>query len=327
MANPMSSLPLVTVICLCYNHQNYVLESINSVLAQSYTQIELIVVDDASTDNSQALISNFIKAHPQITFIPLETNLGNCTAFNKALAKANGKYIIDLAADDLLLPDRVLKQVETFENLSEEYAVVFTDAYLIDESGLKIKTFYKRDKAGKLIENVPTGDIYIHLIKRMILSSPTMMMRKKVLDELGGYDESLSYEDYDFWVRSGRKYKYFFLNEILTKKRVIAESQGAGFYKKRLNKHLISTLKICNKALELNKSKEENDALGISVSYHLKLAFLTENFEICEAYYSFLKSFKQPNWKDKSFRILAAFRVKVNAIYSLFLKLYRGIQV
>lgn len=327
MAQPSSSLPLVTVICLCFNHQKYVLESMNSVLAQSYSEIELIVIDDASTDNSQEVIRDFIQSHPQITFIPLETNLGNCAAFNKGLAIAKGKYIIDLAADDILLPNRITKQVETFESISEEYAVVFTDAYLIDEEGKITKTFYKRNPTGKLIENVPSGDIYIHLIKRMILSSPTMMMRKKVLDELGGYDESLSYEDYDFWVRSGRKYNYYFLNEILTKKRVVAASQGTGFYKKRLNKHLISTLNVCNKALDLNKTNEENTALSISVRYHLKLAFLTENFEICEAYYYFLKSFNKPNWQDKLFHILAGMRVKVNTLYTWYLKLYRGMKV
>ena len=323
----MSSIPLVSVICLCYNQKDFVTESINSILKQSYQQIEIIIIDDASTDNSAEIIRKFLIDQPEITFIPLKKNLGNCAAFNKGLDLAKGKYVIDLAADDLLIPDRIENQVNIFENLSEDYAVVFSDAILIDKSGNKLKTFYKRDEKGKLIQHVPSGDIYKELIKKMIICSPTMMMRKKVLDELGGYDATLSYEDYDFWVRSGRKYKYYYINEILTKKRVLSGSQRTKFYSIKLNLHLISTLQICKKAKNLNVNSEEDDALSVSVSYHLKLAFLTENFEICASFYHFLNSFHKPDWKDILFYRLSLARVRVNLIYCWYLKNVRKLKI
>ena len=103
-----TDMPLVSVICLCYNHSKYVIESIESVLSQSYANIELIIVDDASTDDSQSVIRNFIVSLPQVNFIPLTNNIGNCSAFNIGWRASSGDYVIDLAADDwretLLLP-------------------------------------------------------------------------------------------------------------------------------------------------------------------------------------------------------------------------------
>src|SRR6185436_18882244 len=99
--------PTVTVICLCYNHARFVEEAIESVLNQSYANIQLIVVDDASTDKSAEVIKQLINKHSSIEFLPLQTNLGNCKAFNQGLARAKGEYVIDLAADDVLLPTRI----------------------------------------------------------------------------------------------------------------------------------------------------------------------------------------------------------------------------
>ncbi|MEM1136044.1 MAG: glycosyltransferase [Bacteroidota bacterium] len=320
----MDTLPLVSVICLCYNQAKFVHESLSSVLEQDYKNIELIIVDDASTDNSQEVINRFLVEHANILFIPLEKNKGNCTAFNRGLFHANGKYVIDLAADDVLLPNRISKQVNSFEKLSLNYGVIFSDALMIDQYGKGLKTFYKRDKDGKLIKEVPSGNIYQALIEKMVVCSPTMMIRKAVLDELGGYDESLSYEDYDFWVRSSRSYHYFFLDEILTKKRILPNSQSQQFYKIKNNKHLASTLEVCQKAKNLNQNESENNALAISVRYHLKLSVLTENFKLALDYFNFLVSFQSPTIQDWLLFRLTKMQMKVGAFYKLYLKYVRG---
>ena len=75
-------MPLVSVICLCYNHSKYVVESLESVLSQSYANIELIIVDDASTDDSQSVIKSFVESLPRVRFIPLTNNNGNCRMFH-----------------------------------------------------------------------------------------------------------------------------------------------------------------------------------------------------------------------------------------------------
>src|SRR6478609_11745406 len=110
--------PLVTIICLCYNQHRFVEEAIHSILNQSYRNIQVIVVDDASTDTSAQTIRDIVIKNPEIIFIPLQENLGNCKAFNRGLAEAQGEYIIDFAADDILLPNRIALGVEHFENTS-----------------------------------------------------------------------------------------------------------------------------------------------------------------------------------------------------------------
>ena len=93
-------MPVVSVICLCYNHKRFVEEAIQSVLDQTYSNVELIVVDDSSTDGSQAVIESLMANNPAVKFIPLSSNQGNCRAFNLGWKYASGKYIIDLSADD-----------------------------------------------------------------------------------------------------------------------------------------------------------------------------------------------------------------------------------
>ncbi len=270
--------PLVSMICLAYNHEKYVLEALQSVINQSYTNIETIIVDDASTDRTPALISDFAKKYPPTKTLLLSKNLGNCRAFNLGFQHAKGKYIIDFATDDVLHPDRIARQVAFFENLDERYGVIFSDAFLMDFAGNITQTFYKRNSSNKLLHLPPSGNIYGHIIGKSYICSPTMMIRRDVLEKLKGYDEHLSYEDYDFWVRSARQFWYGFQDEILTSKRILSHSHGKSFYKKGNNRHLESTLKVHQKAFKLNQNPAENRALVRSVRYHLRLAFYTENF-------------------------------------------------
>ncbi|MES2730706.1 MAG: glycosyltransferase, partial [Bacteroidota bacterium] len=213
-----STQPLVSIICLCYNHARFLEDALQSVVAQTYPNLELIIVDDASTDTSVTLIETFLAQHPVAQFVRISTNMGNCRAFNQGLVLAKGKYIIDLAADDLLLPDRVSRQVTAFEALGENYAVVYTNALRMDENSRELGLFYTNEQARA---HLPQGDVYTAVLRKFFICTATMMMRKQVLDELGGYDESLSYEDFDFWVRSSRNYHYHYLDEVLTIRREV----------------------------------------------------------------------------------------------------------
>ncbi|MEN7547897.1 glycosyltransferase [Rapidithrix thailandica] len=315
--------PLVSVICLCHNHGPYVRESLESVCQQTYPDIELIIVDDASTDNSPEEIERFVKQHPGTQYVALLRNLGNCRAFNRGLALASGKYVIDLAADDILLPQRVEQQVAAMEELGPSYGVVFSDAEMIDEAGNKLKTYYARNAQGELMVTVPSGRVYKELVKKAFICTPTMMIRKALLDELGGYDESLSYEDYDFWVRSGRNYLYFFQDKILTQKRVLPHSHGQSFYKEKFNRHLVSTLKVCHKAYQLNRSPEEHQALAVSVRYHMRQAFYVRQYSLVEEYLALLKKIDSLHFPDHVFLILSRCEVPVTPLYRWYLKMIR----
>ncbi|MEJ2004248.1 MAG: glycosyltransferase family A protein, partial [Cyclobacteriaceae bacterium] len=152
--------PLVSVVCLCHNQASFVRDAIYSVLDQTYDNIELIVVDDASTDRSKYTIRSIVNKLDNVRFIALNENLGNCRAFNSVLHLLKGKYVIDLAADDMLLPDRVKIGVEDLEARGDEYGINFTNVEIVDEQGLHLRHHYKVDPWGIAREQPPHGDLY-----------------------------------------------------------------------------------------------------------------------------------------------------------------------
>ncbi len=278
----MSS-PLVTVVCLGYNHAPYISEAIKSVAGQTYTNLQLIVVDDASTDATASVIASLREANYTFEFIQNKTNIGNCKSFNLGLKRAKGKYVIDLAADDILLPERIAKGVADFENGNDQVGVSFCDTWLVNADRDRLRTHFKRNSAGELEENVPHGYLYRVLIKKYLISAPTMMMRKSMLDDLGGYDETLTYEDFDFWVRSARAWKYSFVNEILVEKRILSNSLSTKQFKKS-SKHDLSTYRVCEKILSLNRDLGDHLSLIQRLIYESKQSLFRADFSLLAKY-------------------------------------------
>lgn len=273
----------VAVICLCYNHEKFVEEAIRSVLAQTYPT-ELIVVDDASTDKSVEKIAGFLKRHPEISVKTLffEKNLGNCKAFNSALTLTDADFIIDLAADDILLPERVEEGVKNM-NEKPEVAINFTNANYIDENGRFIKSHYHVNDKGQSTAMVPEDDLFSKILERYFICPPTMMYRASCLKEIGGYDEELAYEDFDIMLRLARNYPFSFIDKILVEKRVLNTSMAANQYKKG-NRQLNSTLKICKKAFEMIQNKEEKSAMLKRLVFEAKQAFINKRFLLFAAF-------------------------------------------
>jgi len=271
------------VICLCYNHQNYVIEAMDSVLSQEYST-ELIIVDDASDDESVQEINRFITLHPQreIKTLFLKENVGNCKAFNQALKMTNADYIIDLAADDILLPRRVSRGIENME-ANAAVAVNFTNAVYIDEAGKELKPHYSVDQEHHSVETVPEGDLFQQILEQYFICSPSMMYRGSFLRRIGGYDEELGYEDFDIMLRLSRNHPFSYTDEILVKKRVLYDSMSRKQYKKG-NSQLISTLKICSKAYLMVRNRKEKLSLLRRIIYEAKQAFVNKRFLLFSAF-------------------------------------------
>jgi glycosyltransferase involved in cell wall biosynthesis len=274
-------MPLVSVICLCYNHSKYVVESLESVLSQSYANIELIIVDDASTDDSQSVIKSFIESLPRVRFIPLTNNNGNCRAFNIGWQASSGDFVIDLAADDLLLPERISLGIECLVNRGSEYGVHFGDARIIDTNGIFLREHLT---ASYFQDAVPEGILFSTLLAKYFINPATMMFSKPLLDFLEGYDESLAYEDFDLWVRSSKEFKYCYSNDILISKRIVKDGHSSKQYKPG-SKILNSTLRVCEKAYKLCETNEEYQALLIRLKYEMKMAFLSLNWSVAWSLY------------------------------------------
>lgn len=294
--------PTVSVICLCHNQAAYVQDAIRSVIGQTYRPLELIVVDDGSRDDSVVKIKEILPQVPpdiNLKTLFIRENIGNCKAFNRALCLASGAFIIDLAADDWLLPERIAEQVVAFRNASDRVGVVFSDVWLADEQGRPQRTFYRRNPAGKLTESVPSGDIYAELLFRHCICSPGMMMRRDLLQQLGGYDETLTYEDYDFWVRSSRRWHYLFVDSISTVKRELPDSHGKKMYRTGFSPHRESTLRVCRKAAALNRNAAENQALARMVRYQMRLCLRMRDWQNLQGFYDLLKSIDRVGIFDK----------------------------
>lgn len=265
---------LVTIICLCYNHEKFVIESLQSVINQTYKNIEILIVDDFSTDNSVATIKNWLQDYPEIKLIINDKNIGNTKSFNKALLQVNGDYITDFATDDILLPNCIEKQIHCFENSSfKNLGAVYGNVELILENGTFYNYYFPVDKELKVIEKRKTGNIYIDVLSGgNSMCSVSAMYKKEVYEQLSGYDEDLKYEDLDFWIRASRNYEFDFIDSILVKKRIVPNSLGSGFaIRNDYNSRKINYSTFCSlkKALKLNKTKSEHKALLKRIHYEI----------------------------------------------------------
>jgi len=277
--------PLVTVICICYNHARFVTEALDSVLNQTYPDIELIVIDDGSTDGSGKVIKKWMASHREATMILNGKNLGYCKTFNKAWQISKGTLFVDLSADDVLLPNRIEEGVKTIEQAGEDFGVTFSDAQYIDEQGNPLWLHSEKYPHS----SIPKDDVYKEVIERYFICSPTMMFRKSVLDSLNGYDESLAFEDFDFWIRASRNFKFIYSPEVLVKKRIVSTSMSVRQFE-RSDPQRWSTLEVCKKIKQLNRNKEESKALKRRVFYELGVSLRSYDFKLGYSFWKLLRS-------------------------------------
>ena len=292
------------MIVLCYNHDKFVKKAMQSVLDQDYSNIEIIVLDDASTDQSVQKIKNFCGTHPDILFLENKENRGNCKSFNTAFDASKGEYIIDLAADDLLEPSRVRKGVEMLDAHGESFGMHYSDAWLVDENSNLIG---EHSKSTKLIRSnpFPAGDIFSKLLERYFICPPALMVRRAVLESLDGYDENLTYEDFDFLIRSSRDYLFCVTEEPLVIKRILGNSKSSmqsstsGYYR--------STLHVCQKALKMLNSKKEERALITRVLFESRQALRRRQYDVVEEFLIILTSLNVAWWKLLLYRAVLKF--------------------
>jgi len=307
----------VSVICTAYNHEDFVQEALRSVVEQTYQNVELIVIDNASTDDTEQKIREFCWDNPSIRFIANSWNKGLCAAFNQGMRYATGKYVIDLSADDVLLPDRIARQVAFFESLPEDYGVIFSNAQYLDAHSNPLHLHYETDGNGKALENVSSGDVYRDVLEKYFICTPTMMMRRSLLHGLGGHDESLTYEDFDFWVRSAVICKYGYQDEVLTQKRLLRHSLSTLSYRPGSGM-LASTLAVCNKAYDLNRNQAEFDALARRIRTYIRKCFYVQEFDLAVQFRQLLNSIEAPGFATEIIVLLCRLRLPVNWLYRVY---------
>lgn len=183
-------MPVVSVVIPTYNRANTILRSIQSVLRQTYQDFELIIVDDASTDNTEEMVKSINDS--RIKYIKHQKNRGGSAARNTGINEAIGNYIAFLDSDDEWLPEKLEKQIKVLNNLSSEWGGVYCGAIIIKNNGVKIK---KADKQGDLYDEFLNYNVHI-------FGGSTLTARKSALDRVGLFDETFSrHQDFEFLLR------------------------------------------------------------------------------------------------------------------------------
>ncbi|MFV2029941.1 MULTISPECIES: glycosyltransferase family 2 protein [Neisseria] len=223
----MADYPLVSVIIPCFNVEQYLPETLESLFAQTYKNFEVIAIDDGSTDGTLRLLEHYAENNANLKVLSQE-NAYCAVARQNAIAYAKGKYLVCLDSDDKLDPSYIEKCVAVAES-NNDVAIVYSNAVLFDNEN---KPWYlpEFDTVGFLLKNC----IYV-----------TALIRKSVFDKVGGFDTSLTmYEDWDLFISIIKNNgKVFKINEYLF------------FYRKRKNKTSVSN--------SISKENESNNLLKI----------------------------------------------------------------
>lgn len=222
-------MPKVSVIIPAYNSLAYLPETIASLLNQTYSDFEAIIVNDGSSDRTEEWVSQ--ESDPRIKLIS-QLNKGLAGARNTGIAAATGEYLAFLDADDLWHPTKLEKQVECLDKNSE-VGLVYTWVALINEQGIP---------TGRLFKNSQEGHVWEHLILHNIVESGSVaMVRRQCFETCGVFDTNLRsfVEDWDMWLRIALNYPFNALSEPLVYYRQHSQSASRNWAAMEQSYHLV----------------------------------------------------------------------------------------
>lgn len=206
--------PLVSIVINCYNGEKYLRQSIESILGQSYKNLELIFWDNHSTDQSRNIIKSYDDSRIKIFFSQNHTTLYQ--ARNLALKECKGDFISFLDVDDYYLKDKIAKQLPYFKD--EKVGVIYSNYY----------RYYEDIKKKKLLSNkiLPSGNLTQYILEESQISFMTVIVRKKSLDSLEfNFDREYSIiGDYDLLYRLSFNWNFYYINEPLAVYRIHDEN-------------------------------------------------------------------------------------------------------
>lgn len=232
------SMPKVSVVMPAYNAEVYIRKAIDSILSQTFTDFEFIIIDDGSTDATAEIVQHYKDG--RIKFCSNKQNIGVAATLNHGLELSCGEYIARMDADDISLPERFEKQVAYLDE-HQDVAVLGTDIELFSDSGILEKRVVSHE----------SDKIKEELFFSCSLAHPSVMMRRNMIADLGGYDiEYNGMEDYELWIRVAEKHKISALSEILLRYRIhggqVSKNPSSQFMEKmrRLKKRQASRLSV-----------------------------------------------------------------------------------
>lgn len=216
---------LVSIICICWNHEKYIEQCLNSILAQSYKNFEIIFIDNHSTDNSFEIAGNIIqKSGFSYSLNQRTANFGISNNINFAINLCKGKYIISLSTDDWLTEDSIAKKVNYLE-ANPQFAMVSSNGYIYNENiNETIPYIEKRAK---------TGFLFHDLLKNNFIFAIGVLIKLSVIKEVGLYDENSPIEDWSMWIKISKNHQIGFIPDKLAYYRKHGNNFSGNFKKMR----------------------------------------------------------------------------------------------
>jgi len=202
----MSQSPTVSIVIPTYNRADYIAETIESVLAQTYPLAEIIVIDDGSTDNTREIVAKF---EPQVKYV-WQKNAERGAARNHGLRSATGEYIAFLDSDDVWLPNKIEQEINIF-NSNQQAGLVYSDVQIIDVHGNFLHNIKRKGFSGK---------VTAHLLRDNFVSIGSHLIKTQVALASGGFREERQLsgsEDWEFWVRLSTQVEFAHLPQITAK--------------------------------------------------------------------------------------------------------------
>jgi glycosyltransferase involved in cell wall biosynthesis len=218
--------PLVSVIVPAFNHALFVTDALDSIRDADYPNVEIVLIDDGSTDETWERVSEWRARNPAVTVLAdRQPNVGLTRTLNRLLALASGRYVTLLASDDRLVRGGLTSRVRFLEAHPDSKAV-FGDCRVIDGSGFLLEEHgtgagysgarrrLRRDAAAEIVEH-------------WAVPGPVLLYEREAILGLGGYDESLIHEDWDLYLRLAARDEIRFLDEVVAEYRVHGENTVA----------------------------------------------------------------------------------------------------
>jgi glycosyltransferase involved in cell wall biosynthesis len=254
-------IPKVSVIIPAYNYAKYTVETVNSVLQQTYQDYEIIVVNDGSTDDTEIRLQPFIEKK-QIKYIYQE-NKGASNARNTGIKNACGEYLAFLDCDDLYLPQKLELSVACLKK-NPSVGLVYTPLLFIDELGRVLH----KDK-----DPCYSGMVFDKLILKVFIRNSTCVIRKQCFDKVGLFDESLFYPaDWDMWLRISESFPVDYISLPLSKYRY----REKDYFVKNTEKAKLEMVRVAQKMFSNNPKLPEKLKLKVlgQISFLTAVAYL-----------------------------------------------------
>ena len=196
---------LVSIIISTYNGEKYIKRAIKSVLNQTYQNIEIVVIDDGSIDETYKIISELSSNDSRIIILKNENNLGFVKSLNKAISVSKGKYIARLDDDDLWIDERKLEKQVEFLDKHQDYALTGGGVIMVDKDGKEIVRYLLSENDKEIRKSILVDNAFAH---------SSVVFRKNIFEEVGGYDEKFGFfTDRDLWLKIGKRGKFYNFQE------------------------------------------------------------------------------------------------------------------